>query len=193
MDMYLTSIIGWGPNWAPRQFLLCAGQLLPISQFTAVFSLIGTIYGGDGRTTFALPDLRGRNPLAAGSGPGLPTYQIGQRSGATTQTLTVAEMPAHSHSSSTAGLSVTLGASTSNATSATPVHGDSLSKVVDATNFGDVQIYGSNPPNVALSGGSISGSVAINNTGGGRSFSILQPILAIQFIFCMQGIFPPRS
>lgn len=193
MDMYLTSIIGWGPNWAPRQFLLCAGQLLSISQFTAVFSLIGTIYGGDGRTTFALPDLRGRNPLAAGSGPGLPTYQIGQRSGATTQTLTVAEMPAHNHGASTSGMTVKLFASTTDASSNTPANGLVLSKTVDATNFGDIQIYGSGAANTQMDGGVVSGNVTIGNTGGGRSFSILQPILAIQFIFCMQGIFPPRS
>lgn len=193
MEMFLTSIIGWGPNWAPRAWMLCAGQLLPISQFSAVFSLIGTIYGGDGRTTFALPDLRGRAPMAAGNGPGVTAYNIGQKTGANTTTLQVSNIPPHNHSSSTAGLRVSLAASTSDATSATPVNNYALSKVVDATNFGDVHVYGPNVPNVALAGGGVSGSITINNTGGGQSFSLMQPSLAIQFIFCMQGIFPPRS
>lgn len=193
MEMYIASIIGWGPNWAPRAWMLCAGQLLPISQFSAVFSLIGTIYGGDGRTTFALPDLRGRSPLAAGYGPGITPYNIGQKSGANTATLQIANIPSHNHSSSTSEMSVKLFASTTDANSNTPSNNAVLSKTVDATNFGDIQIYGSGAADTQINGGVVSGSVTIGNTGGGQSFSIVQPVLAIQFIFCLQGIFPPRS
>ncbi|WP_289028545.1 tail fiber protein, partial [uncultured Algoriphagus sp.] len=97
MDSYLSTIMGWGPTWAPRGWSLCQGQLIAISQFTAVFSLIGTIYGGDGRTTFALPDLRGRVAIQQGLGPGLSDRRLGQKGGQENHTLVQSEMPSHTH------------------------------------------------------------------------------------------------
>ena len=90
-------------NFAPRNWALCDGQLLPISQNTALFSLIGTTYGGDGRTTFGLPDLRGRVPIHQGHGPGLSSYVIGQTGGSATNTLTQAQMPSHTHTATPTG------------------------------------------------------------------------------------------
>lgn len=191
--MYMAAIMGWGPTWAPRSWALCAGQLLAISQFTAVFSLIGTIYGGDGRTTFRLPDLRGRVPIGAGQSPGTSLYMQGTLQGSETHTLNVLEMPVHNHSAS-ANMIVEIEASTSDANSAIPTAGSVLSKTVDATNFGDIHIYGpAGGTMVPLAGGAVGGSVIIGNTGGSQSFPILQPLQVIQFIFCMQGIFPPRN
>ena len=96
-EPFIGEIRIFGFNFAPRGWALCDGQLLPISQNSALFSLLGTIYGGDGRTTFALPDLRGRAALHEGTGPGLSPRQLGQRSGSETNTLTVNQLPPHTH------------------------------------------------------------------------------------------------
>ncbi len=92
-------------NWAPRAWALCQGQLLAISSNTALFSILGTTYGGDGRTTFALPDLRGRVPIQEGTGAGLPTYRLGQRGGQEEVSLSVLNLPVHSHVMDSSGLS----------------------------------------------------------------------------------------
>lgn len=100
-----------GYNFAPRNWAKCQGQLLPISSNSALFSLLGTIYGGDGRTTFALPDLRGRVAIGEGSGPGLPNYRIGQRGGQATTTLSTANLPSHHHSVATQPANLETGSS----------------------------------------------------------------------------------
>ena len=97
MDPFLGQIVLFGGNFAPRGWALCEGQLLPISQYSALFSILGTIYGGDGRTTFALPDLRGRAAISSGRGPGLSDRRLGSRSGQEVHTLTTLEMPSHNH------------------------------------------------------------------------------------------------
>src|SRR5687768_7076897 len=96
-EPFIGQIILFGGNFAIRGYALCNGQLLSIAQNTALFSILGTTYGGNGQTTFALPDLRGRAPLHWGQGPGLPNVSLGEVGGSTTQTLTVNQMPAHSH------------------------------------------------------------------------------------------------
>ena len=96
-EPFIAEIRIFAGNFAPRGWALCDGQLLPISQNTALFSLIGTVYGGDGETNFALPDLRGRAAMHAGNGPGLTPRQLGSRSGAATVTLTPGEVPSHNH------------------------------------------------------------------------------------------------
>ena len=97
MDPFIGQIVMFGGNFAPRGWALCDGQLLPISQHSALFSILGTTYGGDGRTTFALPDLRGRNAMHPGTGAGLTPRVLGQRGGQESVTLTAAEMPSHHH------------------------------------------------------------------------------------------------
>ena len=101
MEPTLAEIRMFAGNFAPRGWALCEGQLLPISDNQALFSLLGTIYGGDGRTTFALPDFRGRCPISPGNGPGLPGYNVGQKVGAATTSLTVSNLPPHTHAATT--------------------------------------------------------------------------------------------
>ena len=160
-------------NFAPSGWAFCDGQLLSISQNTALFSILGTTYGGDGQTNFALPDLRGRAPLHSGQGPGLSLYQLGQQGGAETVTLTPAQMPAHSHSVN----AVTSGgkqASPSNNLPAVESTGTSLD-------------YSSDPANTVMSNGMIA------TTGGSQPVSVVQPYLTVSFIIALQGIFPSRN
>ena len=98
MDPFLAEIVMFGGNFNPRGWAFCDGQLLPIAQNQALFSLLGTIYGGDGRTTFALPGLRGRTPIHAGRGPGLTDRRLGSRGGSETVTLNTTQIPSHNHS-----------------------------------------------------------------------------------------------
>ena len=97
MEAFLATIMGWAPNFAPRGWAFCGGQILPIAQNTALFSLLGTTYGGNGQTTFALPNLFSRLPIGAGQGPGLSSYDLGQVGGTESTTLTINNMPAHAH------------------------------------------------------------------------------------------------
>jgi microcystin-dependent protein len=165
-----------GFNFCPRGWALADGQILPINQNQALFSLLGTTYGGDGRTSFALPDLRGRAPVNQGSNP-FGTYQQGQRLGAETETMTVGQMPAHSHS-----------------VNATNAQGNKLGPGGDLladANTGDpnteVQIYHDGPPNRVMR------QDMIANTGGGQPFSIEDPYLVINWCIALQGVFPSRN
>ena len=153
-------------NFAPRQWAFCDGQLLPISSNSALFSILGTTYGGDGRTTFALPDLRGRVPIHQGHGPGLSDYRLGQKSGAENVTLTVAQLPSHNHSVGGSESGATKGPE--NAVPGTPgAYSPSA----------DVQMAAS----------------MIGNTGGNQGHPNLQPYTVVNFIIAVQGIFPSRG
>lgn len=159
-------------NFAPRGWAFCDGQLLAVSQNDALFSLLGTIYGGDGRTTYGLPDMRGRIPIHAGSGPGLSQRRLGSKSGSEKLTLTVNQMPAHTHGmkgSSDSGSA----ASPSNAT------------VGRTTNFDFYRASGSPGANMS--------STAISSVGGSQSHTNLQPFLCIYFIIALFGIYPSRN
>lgn len=195
MDSYISSIMGWGPTWAPRNWTLCAGQLLAISQFTAVFSLIGTIYGGDGRTTFRLPDLRARVPVAAGQSPGTQFIAQGALIGSDTNTLSILEMPIHNHAATLQNLTVLVPTSSSNGTESDPDGNiPAVGNFSSGPSSTTIQAYApTSSADGTLGGTSVGGSVIIGNSGGSQSFSIVQPLQAIQFIFCLQGIFPPRN
>ncbi|MEM6455610.1 MAG: tail fiber protein [Acidobacteriota bacterium] len=158
-------------NFAPRGWAFCDGQLLAVSQNDALFSLLGTIYGGDGRTTFGLPDLRGRIPIHPGSGPGLSPRRLGAKSGSENETLTVNQLPSHSH---------TLQATNNPATEEAP-----QSRVLGQ---GADIIFQSG----AVSGDSMN-TGSITNTGGSRSHSNLMPTLCINFIIALVGIYPSRQ
>ncbi|WP_413206507.1 phage tail protein [Rhodospirillum sp. A1_3_36] len=194
MEQMIATIMGWGPAWAPRSWSLCNGQLMSIAQNDALFSVIGTIYGGDGINTFALPDLRGRGAIGWGRGPGLSLYEIGDTVGAEQHTLTQAEMPTHNHIAMTGNMRATLPASSETSSSATP--GPTM---VPATLGGTSdQITGTlyapaTNADTILSPGTISGNITIGNTGGNIPFSITQPVLAISMIIALYGIFPSRS
>lgn len=187
--------MGWGAVHAPKSWTLCSGQTLPLSQFPNVFSLIGTIYGGDGRASFQLPDLRGRVPIGAGQSPGSAAYQQGQVVGAEAHTITSEQMPAHRHSA-LPSLTVGLFATTSEATTATPADGLMLAQgqadVENAT--GPARLYApAMGKGVELSGPTISGSVDVGVAGRSEAMPLMQPSLAIHFIFCLYGLYPPRN
>ena len=167
----------FGGNFAPRGWALCDGQLLTISGNQALFSLLGTIYGGDGRTTFGLPELRGRAPMHKGTGPGLTPRNIGVKTGSENVTVAVSQMPAHSHS-------VTNLQATGNAADTSDPTGNSLAMA---------NVYRNEPPNVEMSAGSISVSGTAGNTGGGQSHANMPPYLAVNFIIALVGIYPSRN
>lgn len=215
-DDYLGVIKIFAGNFAPRNWAFCNGQLLPISSNSALFSILGTIYGGDGRTTFALPDLRGRVPVNSGSsrggsaGPGLSPYGLGERIGTEYNVLTQSQLPSHTHSASgrtqpgQVSLESKLAVSSAEADSHTPTEGVSLaagnvsSGSRGATN--PAQIYNNATPDITLSGASSTASipamdvqVTVNPAGGSQSVNNLQPSLGINYIICLQGMFPSRS
>lgn len=158
-------------NFAPRGWAFCDGQLLAVSQNDALFSLLGTIYGGDGRTTFGLPDLRGRIPIHAGSGPGLSPRRLGAKGGAENVTLTVNQLPSHTHTMQ----AQTVNANTPNA------QGNLLSQTPT------VDLYITDPPVQSMA------SSAVTNVGGSRSHTNLMPFLCINFIIALFGIYPSRQ
>ena len=177
MDPFIAQIVLFAGNFAPRQWAFCEGQLLAISQNTALFSLVGTIYGGDGRTTMALPDLRGRVAISPGRGPGLPDYRQGEKAGTASTTLLVANMPSHNHA---------LTANSSYGTTAVPASNTSLAATTDGRSI-SVNVYSTNAPNVQLNGASI------GNAGANQPINNMQPYLAIPYIIALYGIFPSRN
>jgi len=156
-------------NFAPRGWAFCDGQLLAVSQNDALFSLLGTIYGGDGRTTFGLPDLRGRIPIHAGHGPGLSPRRLGSKSGAEKVTLTVNQLPSHSHP---------LQGTSATATSTDPVG--------NAPAGGSADYLSPRLTPVAMA------AQAVTATGGSRSHTNLMPFLCVHFIISLVGIYPSR-
>jgi microcystin-dependent protein len=159
-------------NFAPRNWAFCDGQLLAVSQNDALFSLLGTIYGGDGRTTFGLPDLRGRIPIHAGSGPGLSPRQLGSKSGTEKNTLTVNQLPSHNHN----------------------FYGTN-SPAGDTSPIGNLPgtAAGSNLYNTGGTSPVTMDADMIENTGGSQSHNNLMPYLCIHFIIALFGIYPSRT
>lgn len=172
-EPFIAEIRIFAGNFAPRGWAFCNGQLLPIAQNTALFSLIGTTYGGDGRTTTALPDLEGRAPMHPGSGPGLTSRRLGERGGTETVALSGAQLPSHTH---------TLRAADINGATATPDN-NSLSR---STGGNAYQTDSSNnlvPMNQGILG----------NVGSNQPHNTQQPYLAINFIIALAGLYPSRS
>jgi microcystin-dependent protein len=171
-DPFVAEIRIFAGNFAPTGWARCDGQLLPISQNTALFSLCGTNYGGNGKSTFALPDLTGRAPMFWGQGPGLSLHDIGETAGSDTVTLLASEIPAHTHA---------LRASTTAGDLSGPSPGATLARSSGATAYG------------AAAGLVPMSSSALAVTGGSLPHSNLQPYLALTFIIALQGIFPPHG
>jgi microcystin-dependent protein len=183
MDQYidLAMIFLFGSNFAPQGFAFCAGQTLAISSNTALFSLLGTTYGGDGTTTFILPDLRGRVPVGQGQGPNLNPYTLGQSAGIETVALTTAQLPAHSHPFNVSNAAGTTGVpGTTTYLSQAPSTGSGPNATVES-------FYTTTAANTTLNAG------AVGNTGSGTAVSILQPYLVISYVIAIQGIFPSRN
>lgn len=170
-EPFLAQITMFGGNFAPRGWSLCDGQLLPISQNTALFSLLGTTNGGDGRTTFALPELRGRFPMHAGNGPGLSVRRLGQKGGSETHNLVANQLPAHSHP-----FTVPCNNGTGNA--------DNPEGAYSAPTGEDVFADSTNAQMGAGKTGNIGANQAVNH---------IPPFLCVNFIIALQGVFPSRS
>jgi microcystin-dependent protein len=192
MDQFLSTILIWPPNFAPRGWALCAGQVMSISQNTALFSLIGTMYGGDGVQTFQLPDLRGRVPLGAGQGTGLSPYIVGQSGGTENVTLTNSTLAAHTHTATPAGLSATVPAVTTGGTTNQPTPSVALATPTDAAR-NPLNIYSNATPTQNLAPGTVTGSISVGSAGGGQPHANIQPYLAVNYIIALQGIFPSRN
>jgi microcystin-dependent protein len=171
-DPFVAEIRILACNFAPTGWAMCNGQLLPISQNTALFSLLGTYYGGDGKSTFALPNLQGSAPIHQGQGNGLSLYDLGQTGGSETVTLLQTEMPIHAHQAS--------GASGSGPTSpANNTWGTGVGRTPPPT-------YADGSPNVTM------GNV-MSVAGSSQPHNNMQPYLALNFCIAMQGVFPPRG
>ncbi|MBX2827113.1 MAG: tail fiber protein [Flavobacteriaceae bacterium] len=168
MEPFIGQIMPVGFNFAPRGWALCDGQILAISSHTALFSLLGTTFGGDGRTTFGLPDLRGRSIVGVGNGPGLSPITWGQKGGAESHTLTVGQMPAHTHN---------IAVNTATGEESSPA-GNHIAASADS--FAEDATSGQN-------------LAAPASQGGNQSFGIRDPYLGIYVCIALQGIFPSRN
>src|SRR6266516_3940272 len=174
MDPFVAEIRIFPFNFAPKGWAFCDGQLMPISQNTALFSLLGTTYGGDGRTTFALPNLQGSAPMHPGQGPGLSLHDLGETGGSETVTLLESELPAHSHS---------LKGFSAPGNRSNPV-ANSISRVTGSTPY-----VPSNPPPALVN----MSDNAITPAGGDQPHNNLQPYLTLNFCIALQGVYPPRT
>ena len=182
MDQYLAMIIQWAGGFAPRQFATCDGQIISISQNSALFSLLGTYYGGNGTSNFGLPDLRGRTAIGQGQGPGLSQYVLGEMVGKETVTLLSSNIPFHTHT-------VNAYAATGDQTSpANCVFGEGP-KTGSGTHITASHFYQNAAPNTALN----PLSVSVNTGGASIPMGIRQPYLAVTYIIALQGIFPQRN
>ena len=170
-DGYVGEIRMFAGNFAPRNWALCDGQLIAVSQNESLFSLLGTIYGGDGRTTFGLPDMRGRVPVHQGTGPGLTDRRIGHKFGQEHVTLTTNNLPAHSHR---------VTASTETANEASPVGNLLATPPTEG-------IYRAGTPTDAMS------SQAVSQKGSSQSHDNMMPTATINYIICLYGTYPSRS
>lgn len=172
MEAFIGSIIMFGGNFAPRGWALCNGQILSISQNTALFSILGTTYGGDGVQTFALPNLQSRMPMHAGNGPGLSPRTIGQTGGAETTTLTINNLPAHNHL-----INVKSDTGNSNTPTNNNPAGDADATATPFANKADSTMAAS----------------TVSMTGGSQPVATESPFVVVNFIIALQGIFPSRN
>lgn len=181
MEGTIAEIRMFAGNFAPRNWAYCASQVLPIAQNTALFSLLGTTYGGNGQTTFSLPDFRGRIPVGAGQGPGLSSYSLGQLSGSETNTILNSNFPAHTHpligSITMPGNTATGNADVPQGNYPAGLTGtDMYSTVNNGSGLGNMQL--------GLTPTPVGSSIPVNNT---------QPVMGMNYIICMFGVFPSRN
>lgn len=173
MDPFLAEIRIFPFNFAPTGWAFCDGQILPLSQNTALFSLLGTTYGGDGKSNFALPNMQGNAPMHPGQGPGLSLHDLGETGGSETVSLLESEIPSHSH-----------------VMRASPDQGDNVlvdSTVSLASSTGGTLYVSGSPPLVQMNGN------ALSPAGGDQPHNNMQPYLTLNFCIALQGVFPPRT
>ena len=172
VETFLGEIRMFAGNFAPTGWAFCQGQLLPIAQNQALFSLLGTTYGGNGTTTFALPDLRGRVPVGFGQGPSLSNREIGEKFGSELVTLNINQMPSHNHTVN----AVTTEGNQNLPTNSLPANTKALDKEYSDANA-----------NTTMK------ATMVNPTGGNQPFGVTQPSLGVNFIIALQGVFPSRN
>lgn len=179
MEGYIGEVRLFAGNFAPRSWAFCDGSTMSIAEYSALYAVIGDTYGGNGTTSFNLPDLRSRAAVGTGQGPGLPMIQLGQADGAETATISVNQMPAHNHFAS-AIIPIPAYSGT-----------DSLGSPTDAILAGLSGAYSADMADTHLN--PMSAPIALSSTGMGVPFNILQPLLALNYIICTEGIFPSRN
>jgi microcystin-dependent protein len=195
MDPFIGQICIFGFNFAPKGWAMCQGQLMPLSQNTALFSIVGTEYGGDGRSTFALPNLQGNAAIGAGQAEGLSEYAIGQTGGETAVVLLSAEMPSHNHAfvASTAAAAAQSPQGNLLASATRPFVHAADEPEAEIAAPGPTQVeadfYSANPGNAKIA----LASSAIASSGGNQPHNNMQPYLALNFCIALQGVMPPRS
>jgi len=170
-EPFIGQIMMFGSNFAIRGWAFCDGQLLPIAQHTALFSILGTTYGGDGRTTFGMPNLKGRVAMHPGNGPGLSQRRLGHSGGSSTATMTVQTMPSHQHSAT-------------------------LKALADDGSTGDPgggYAANSSNNNYAESSSGVGGTNPTSATGNGQPFNIMSPSLGVNYLIALQGTYPSRN
>ncbi|HYP14049.1 MAG TPA: tail fiber protein [Bryobacteraceae bacterium] len=173
MEPFIGQIMMFGGNFAPRGWALCNGQTLSIAQNTALYSILGITYGGNGQTTFALPDLRGRVPMSSGQGPGLSPRTLGETAGEETVTLLNSQMPAHNHMLSC----------DNNPSNQTEPSGN----LFGAESASATQVYSSGPANALMN------VAALSASGGSQPHDNMPPYQCVNFIIALEGIFPSRN
>ncbi len=207
MDAFYGMIASFGFTFAPYKWAFCSGQVIAISQNTALFSLISNFYGGDGRATFGYPDLRARVPIGSnqmGSPPGLTPFALGAKAGAQVHTLTLSQMPTHNHTATftpTGGTSpvASVSASTSAASKRAPAAGDYIGSQPPLGTFPDMYVDGTTPGTtvelggVTVTGGGVTGTVTVDTTGSSQAFELLNPLQAVNYCICEEGIYPSRN
>ncbi|MBS0206164.1 MAG: phage tail protein [Planctomycetes bacterium] len=172
MDPFVAEVRMFPFNFAPKGWAFCDGQLLPISQNTALFSLLGTTYGGDGKSTFGLPNIQGNAVMHPGQGPGLSLHDLGETGGSETVTLLQSEMPSHNHTP----MGVAAGGNQTNPTGQAVAQGGNRSSLT----------YKDNP-------GTTGPFQQLGLTGGNQPHNNMQPYLTLNFCLALQGVYPPRS
>ena len=174
MDPFVAEIRIFPFNFAPKGWAFCDGQILPLSQNTALFSLLGTTYGGDGKSNFALPDMQGNAPMHPGQGPGLSLHDLGETGGSDTVSLLESEIPSHSHALMAENLPATTG---------TPGPGNGLARAAHANAY-----QSDTTTNIVQMSDN-----TVAPAGGDQPHNNLQPYLTLNFCIALQGVFPPRT
>lgn len=202
MEGTIGEIRAFGGNFAPANWALCQGQTLPIAQYTALFSILGTTYGGDGQSNFQLPNIQSRVVIGAGQGLGLPNYDLGNVVGEEGHTLTVAEMPQHTHTATTQNNTTPASATVSlmgiNNNGNKP---DAPGNVLAQDPEGKTIYAPGNSTKVAMNAGSVvlntistnAPTVTVNVTGQSLPHNNIQPVLGVNYIICLEGIYPSRN